>query len=103
MALNGVLQNKPLPMGVNPFTVQSQYEYQFANKDFIQNCLSYLINSSGLTEAKAKDYTLLLLDPKKTNEQRVMWQIVNIALPVFLVLIFGIIYRFLRKRKYTQA
>jgi gliding-associated putative ABC transporter substrate-binding component GldG len=103
MALNGVLQNKPLPMGVNPFTVQSQYEYQFANKDFIQNCLSYLINSSGIAEAKGKDYTLLLLDPKKTNEQRIIWQVVDTALPVFLVLIFGIIYRFLRKRKYTQA
>src|SRR5258706_5964418 len=64
IALNGVSQSNPLPMGVNPYTVETQYQYQFANKDFVQNCLSYLINNSGLSEAKAKDYTLRLLDTK---------------------------------------
>ena len=101
VVLNGVSQNNPLPMGVNPFTVGSQYQYQFANKDFIQNCLSYLINNSGLSEAKSKDYTLRLLDTKKINEQRVTWQIINIVLPVLLVLLFGGAYQFWRKRKYT--
>ena len=99
IVLNGVSQNNPLPMGVNPFTVGSQYQYQFANKDFIQNCLSYLINNSGLTEAKAKDYTLRLLDPKKINEQRTTWQLVNILLPVLLIFLFGVAYQFWRKRK----
>jgi len=90
-------------MGVNPFTVESQYQYQFANRAFIQNCLSYLINNSGLTEAKAKDYTLRLLDPKKIKEQRTMWQLLNIALPVLLVLLFGVGYQFWRKRKYAVS
>jgi gliding-associated putative ABC transporter substrate-binding component GldG len=101
--LNGVSQNNPLPMGVNPFTVESQYQYQFADKDFIQNCLSYLINNSGLTEAKGKDYTLRLLDPKKVNEQKTTWQMINIVLPVLLVLLFGFAYQFWRKRKYTAS
>ena len=101
--LNGVSQNNPLPMGVNPFTVETQYQYQFANKDFIQNCLSYLINNSGLTQAKGKDYTLRLLDPKKINEQRTTWQLINIVLPVLLVLLFGFAYQFWRKRKYTAS
>ncbi|MEP6595200.1 MAG: gliding motility-associated ABC transporter substrate-binding protein GldG [Ginsengibacter sp.] len=101
IVLNDVSQNNPLLMGVNPFTIKSQYQYKIANKDFIQNCLSYLINNSGLTEAKAKDYTLRLLDPKKINNQRTTWQLLNIALPVLLVLLFGATYQFWRKRKYT--
>jgi gliding-associated putative ABC transporter substrate-binding component GldG len=103
IVLNGASQNNPLPMGVNPFTVESQYQYQFANKVFVQNCLDYLANNSGLTEAKAKDYTLRLLDSKKTSEQRSTWQLVNIGLPILLVLLFGACYQFWRKTKYTRS
>ncbi len=65
IVLNGVTQNQRLPMGVNPFTIGSQYEYQFANKQFVENCIEYLVNNAGLSEARSKDYTLRLLDPKK--------------------------------------
>jgi ABC-2 type transport system permease protein len=102
IVLNAVQKNEPLPMGINPYTYGSQNQYQFANKDFLQNCLDYLINPSGLSEAKAKDYTLRLLDTKKISEQRESWQLVNIAAPVLLVLLFAIIYQWWRKRKYTK-
>ncbi len=42
IVLNGVSQEKPLPMGVNSYTVETQYQYQFANKEFVENCLEYL-------------------------------------------------------------
>lgn len=102
MVLNGVSQGQPLSMGMNPFTVGSQHEYQFANRDFLQNCLDYLVNPSGLAEVKAKDYTLRLLDPKKLEAQRSTWQVLNIAVPILLVFLFAIIYQWLRKRKYTR-
>ena len=101
MVLNGTVKGQPLPMGVNSYTVGSQYEYQFANKQFVENCIEYLINDAGLSEARAKDYTLRLLDPKKTDEQRTIWQIINLALPITLILLFGIFYQWWRKRKYT--
>lgn len=102
MVLNSVQKNEPLPMGVNPYTYGSQYQYEFANKDFLQNCLDYLINPSGLAEAKAKDYTLRLLDTKKITEQKTTWQLINIAVPVLLVFLFAVIYQWRRKRKYTK-
>ena len=103
MVLNGVFQNEPLGMGINRFTVGSQYEYAFANRDFLQNCLDYLLNSSGLLEAKSKDYTLRLLDKKKADEQRMTWQFINIGLPILLMIILAIAYQWWRKRKYTRA
>ena len=102
IVLNSVQKNEPLPMGMNPFTYGSQYQYQFANKDFLQNCLDYLVNPSGLSEAKAKDYTLRLLDPKKLAAQKTTWQLINIVLPVLLVFLFAIIYQWRRKRKYSR-
>jgi len=101
IVLNGVLQGKPLPMGVNSYTVQTQYQYQFANKEFVENCLEYLINDAGLSEARAKDYTLRLLDPKKVSEQKTIWQIINLALPVLLIILFGIFYQWWRRKKYS--
>lgn len=102
VVLNGVFRNEPLSMGMNRFTMGSQYEYAFANRDFLQNCLNYLINPSGLLEAKAKDLTLRLLNKKKAEEQRTYWQLINMALPVLLLVIFALIYQWWRKRKYTR-
>jgi ABC-type uncharacterized transport system involved in gliding motility auxiliary subunit len=102
MVLNGMVKNEPLPMGVNSYTYGTQYQYQFANKEFLQNCLDYLINSSGLSEAKAKDYTLRLLDGKRVEEEKLQWQLVNIAAPVLIVFLFALFYQWRRKRKYTK-
>jgi len=102
MVLNSVQKNEPLPMGMNPYTYGTQQQFQFANKDFLQNCLDYLVNQSGLSEAKAKDYTLRLLDSKKVTAEKTSWQLINIALPVLLVFLFAVIYQWWRKRKYTK-
>ncbi|HEU5364354.1 MAG TPA: gliding motility-associated ABC transporter substrate-binding protein GldG [Hanamia sp.] len=102
IVLNGVYKDQLLQMGVNSYTVGTQYEYQFANRQFVENCLEYLINNAGLSEAKSKDYKLRLLDPKKTSEQRSFWELINLLLPVFLIVIFGLIYQWARKRRYTR-
>ena len=102
IVLNGVSQGQPLPMGINSYTMETQYQYQFANRDFLQNCLDYLINNSGLAEAKSKDYTLRLLDTKKISDERTQWQLINILLPILLIFIFGFIYQFWRRKKYTR-
>lgn len=103
LVLNNVVKNEPIPMGMNPFTfgTGNQFEYRFANKDFLQNCLDYLVNQSGLSEAKAKDYTLRLLDKRKVDDQKLTWQLINTVLPVMAVVLFAIIYLWVRKRKYS--
>lgn len=101
IVLNDVMQDGPLPMGLNAKNAGTQFEYQFANKDFTENCLDYLINNANLSEARAKDYTLRLLDKKKVDAERTQWQIINLALPLLFIILFGIIYQWWRKRKYT--
>ena len=87
----------PLPMGVNKYT-----KIQYANKDFFLNCTEYLANPKNILDAKAKDYTLRLLDAKKITDQRTLWQLINIVVPIILVCVFGFIYQWWRKRKYTK-
>jgi ABC-type uncharacterized transport system involved in gliding motility auxiliary subunit len=89
-------------MGMNPYTYGTQRAFPFANKDFVQNCLEYLINENGLSEAKAKDYVVRLLDTKKVNEQKTMWQVINIAVPVLLVILFALVFQWIRRKKYSK-
>jgi gliding-associated putative ABC transporter substrate-binding component GldG len=89
-------QYGPMPMGHNFYT-----NYTFSNKEFFTNCLEYLVNPSGILETRAKDFTLRLLDLKKVKEQKTTWQFINIALPVLIVILFGLIYQQFRRKKYA--
>lgn len=91
----------PLPMGLNFYTVGSQYEYQFANRDFLLNCMEYLVNKPGIIETRNKDIVLRLLNTQKVEEQKSTWQFINIGLPILLVLLFAWVYQQVRKRKYA--
>jgi ABC-2 type transport system permease protein len=98
IVMNVVAQNRDprkTPMGWNQFT-----ERTYANKDFFLNCVEYLVNPSGILEARSKDLTLRLLDPKKVEENKTTWQFINIGIPVILILIFGFIYQAIRRKKY---
>src|SRR6185369_17407448 len=97
IALNQVSpQYGPMPMGYNFYI-----PYTYANKDFFNNAMEYLVNPSGVLETRAKSFTLRLLDPKKVKEQKTTWQFINIALPVILIILCGLVYQQLRKRKYA--
>lgn len=97
IAANVVTHNEgPLPMGTNQFT-----KMQYANKDFIINCIEYLTNASGILSARSKTFVLRLLDPGKVEDEKTKWQIVNTGLPVALILVFAFIYQAIRNRKYA--
>jgi len=91
-------QDGPMPMGYNFFT-----QHTFANKDFFVNSLEYLVNPSDILATRAKDYTLRLLDPVKTKDQKTLWQMINIAAPILLIMFLGFIFQQIRKRKYSVS
>jgi gliding-associated putative ABC transporter substrate-binding component GldG len=102
MVLNDVSPKEgPLPMGRNFYTMNSPYEYAFANRDFLLNCMEYLVNKPGIMETRNKNIVLRLLDSEKVKKQKSKWQLINIALPVIIVLIFGFFYQQIRRRKFA--
>lgn len=102
MVLNSVFKNKPLPMGSNPFTYGTQRDIPFANGSFLENCLEYLVNENNLMEAKSKEYVVRLLDSKKVKQQKLKLQVINIVIPVLLVIVFALLFGWMRKRKYSR-
>lgn len=101
VVLNEVAKGQPIPMGMNAYTFGTQREFPFANADFVRNSLSYMVDPYDLSDAKAKDYTVRLLDTKKVQAQKARWQVLNLAVPVIVVLLFGFIFQWLRKRRFS--
>ncbi|PZX64576.1 gliding motility-associated ABC transporter substrate-binding protein GldG [Hydrotalea sandarakina] len=89
--------NGPLPMGTQQFE-----NYQFANKEFLLNCLDYLVGNRGIIETRNKEFTLRLLDKAKVKDNKTFWQFINIVVPIVIILLLGIILQWYRKKTYTN-
>jgi ABC-2 type transport system permease protein len=94
--MNELTPRGPLPLGFS----RDDNGYTFANEEFVDNCVEYMLDPSGIMETRAKDFTLRLLDPSKVDKDRPMWQFINIGLPLLLVVLGGWVYQLLRKRRY---
>jgi gliding-associated putative ABC transporter substrate-binding component GldG len=72
----------------------------FANKDFLMNAISYLLDENGVILARNKTIALRPLDMPRVNKEKPFWQAINVLGPVLLVLSFALIRLWLRNRKY---
>lgn len=87
----------PLALGFDRNTGQT-----FANKTFLLNCINYLVDDEGLLQLRAREVKLRLLDKKKIANHETKWQIINIALPLGIIIVFGLIQFYFRKKKYAS-
>ena len=89
------------PMGYNPYLPQGQNIFQ-GNQDFIINTIEYMISEGGVLEARNREVKLRLLNGPKVREEQTMWQLINIGLPLLFIILFGLVYNYLRRRKYSK-
>ena len=72
------------------------------NRDFIINAIEYLLDDYGLIESRSKNVKLRLLDQVELTKHKFKWQAINLILPSLSIILFGLIFNFMRKRKYTS-
>ena len=95
---NDLDQNgRPLELGFDKFTFK-----EYGNKEFLLNAVNYLLDDSGLINIRSKSISLPALDIQKTTNNRSTWQALTLGLPLVMLLIFGLIYTYLRKRRYRS-
>jgi ABC-2 type transport system permease protein len=93
---NQLQKGKPFDLARDKWT-----DEQFGNKEFLLNVIDYLLDDNGLIELRNKNIQINLLDKKRAFEERTFWQFINIALPLLILTIFGWMFHYLRKRKYS--
>ena len=87
----------PLPLGQDKYTGQ-----MFGNRDFLINCLNYLVDDHGIMELRSREMKMRLLNKASVKSWKTGWQLINVLGPVAVVILAGLIYTFLRKRKFTK-
>lgn len=88
---------KPLPLGFDQYTQNT-----YANKEFIENAISYLVDGEGLIDIRSRELKVRLLDMTKINQERTKWQVINTLLPIALIIALGFVMAFIRKKKYSK-
>ena len=87
----------PLELGFDKWTNQL-----YGNKEFLMNCVNYLLDDNGLINIRSKDVDLPLLNKEEVYKNYTVAQLITVGLPIVILAIFGFLFTFLRKRKYSR-
>jgi gliding-associated putative ABC transporter substrate-binding component GldG len=88
----------PLPLGFDRF---SSDRHVFANKEFILNAVDYLLDENGVITARNKEVRLRPLDTLRLRDERLTWQVLNLAGPLVLVGLLGGVWYLWRRRRFA--
>lgn len=95
VGINDVLRGEPLPLSEDKYTRQP-----YGNAQFLLNCVHYVLDEGGLLKLRAKSLQIQFIDKEKAYEERYFWQLLNLVLPLLVLFSFGLLFNFLRKRRY---
>ena len=96
---------KAIPMEVDVFGVQNANgspKYVYGNKDFVLNCIDYMLDDFSLIDVRAKTITMRVLDMQKINEEKDFWQLLNILFPILFIILLNLVQHIIRIRKYAR-
>lgn len=87
----------PLELGFDKWTSQL-----YGNKDFLMNCVNYLLDDNGLINIRSKEVNLPLLNKEEVYKNYTTAQMITVGLPIVTLALFGFLFTYLRKRKYSK-
>lgn len=85
-----------LPLGYDRYINQ-----KFGNSEFLLNAVNYLTDDDGWLNLRSREIQLRLLNKPAIIGQRRFWQVTNLLLPLIIILLYGGVFYFIRKKKYT--
>ena len=88
------------PLGYDKF---GKFVYP-GNKTFLMNAMHYLLDNKQdllLSPLKTKELKLRLLNKEKLQKHKLIIQLVNLLLPIIIVIIFGMLFTYNKRRKYA--
>ena len=88
---------KVIPLGFDRYMNQ-----QFGNKDLITNAVLYLTDKNGWMELRSRTVALRLLNKKISAIEKTKWQIINVVIPPVVLLLAGLLFQWIRRRRYAR-
>lgn len=72
------------------------------NKEFLLNAVNYLCDDRGMMEIRNREIKLRLMDKARVIEERTAWQLINVLVPIVLVIVLGVIWVQIRRRRFAR-
>lgn len=94
---NQLDRGMPLELGFDKWT-----NLMFGNKEFMLNSVNYLLDDTGLINIRSKEIRLPMLDKQKVYDNYTTTQLLTVALPIVILAVFGFLFTYLRKKKYSK-
>jgi ABC-2 type transport system permease protein len=95
---NQTRKGQPVELGFDP-----AMNLKYGNKEFLLNAVNYLLDDSGLIEIRSKEIKISFLNVEKVVANKTLWQVINILIPLLILVIFGFLFSFIRKKKYRKT
>lgn len=95
---NDFMNGQLLPLGYDKYTRK-----MYGNKEFLINCVNYLCGDEDLIPLRSREVIMRRLDVAKIEREKTAWQIVNVALPIVIIVLFGVLLAVLRKKTFTKT
>lgn len=90
-------EQQPMELGYDKWT-----NTLYGNKEFLINAVNYLLDDTGLINLRTKEVKLPLLDKEKVYTDYNYIRTIIVVLPLIVLAIFGVIFTYLRKKKYAK-
>lgn len=94
---NDLQRGRPVELGFDRFTGNS-----YGNKEFLLNAVNYMLDDNGLIDIRSKEVRIAFLDSEKLQAERTTWQLINLAAPLVILVLFGLGFHYYRRRKYIK-
>ena len=88
---------EPLPLGEDPLA-----QTTYANKQFLENILQYLTDPEGIIATRTKVFQIRPLNKVKVAEEKQMWQLINLGIPVLFLGLMGGLIGLLRVKRFSR-
>lgn len=94
---NQLDKGMPLELGFDKWTNQL-----YGNKEFLLNCVNYLLDDNGLINIRSKDVDLPLLNKEAVYANYTKAQLITVGIPLIILALFGFLFTYLRKKRYSH-
>lgn len=77
-------------------------QHFFGNQEFFQNVTDYMMGDNSVLDLRSRQIEIHEMDNDKVKNDGTFYKLMNVGLPIVIILLFGFVMSYMRKRKYAR-
>jgi ABC-2 type transport system permease protein len=77
-------------------------QHFFGNQEFFQNVTDYMMGDNSVLDLRSRQIEIHEMDNEKVKNDGTFYKLMNVGLPIVIILLFGFVMSYMRKRKYAR-